>query len=65
MTSAPMKSLGLRIAEERGDVDEDGVEQRREFISAGLQDVQVFLERGVSGVVHAMTPTRRISDVRL
>ncbi|CAG7000123.1 hypothetical protein PICSAR164_02743 [Mycobacterium avium subsp. paratuberculosis] len=43
---------GVRVAEERGDVDQDGVEQRGELVGAGLQEVQVLVEGGVARLVH-------------
>jgi hypothetical protein len=52
MTSALTKSHASGVPEECGDVDEDRVEQRREFIGAGMQNVEVLLERGVSRLIH-------------
>src|SRR5689334_23347864 len=43
---------GVGVAEERGDVDQNRVEQCREFFRAGLQSIQILVEAGLARLLH-------------
>src|SRR3954467_15428060 len=48
-----------RVSEERRDVDQDGVEQRGELVSAGLQKIEVVLVALASDLVHPVSHAAR------